>query len=344
MESQKNDTATEKQLNPNPRNIMVIPSFCPNTLVINPCILLMAKRCAGKSFMIKHLLHQMYNNKQIDECCVFTHSSASEFYTFTSQVYHEFDISIVEKILAHQREQIKNKIHKNVMIVLDDCVHRSSHSEMFKNNIFLELLFNTRHYNIGIIWAMQIPSGLQPELRQIFDYVFLMAEDNISNQKRMYNHYGGMCPTFNVFEQIFTQLTNNYGSMVIIQRENRIDPYNKLRMFRAHDIKNKCIIPGVDFTPINLINATDTTRTTNVTDTNIRIIDDCDDSDDYGSTKSIVSTIFPENKNVDLFANIIQCNTIIVDFIGRNNASGGLTILFNKIIQCNNMIITQLEK
>ena len=77
----------------------------------------------------------------------------------------------------------------------------------------MELLFNGRHYQLMYMLTMQFPLGITPELRCNFDYIFLLADDNTSNIKRMYEHYAGMFPDFNSFKQVFTQLTKNMSKV-----------------------------------------------------------------------------------------------------------------------------------
>ena len=65
---------------------------------------------------------------------------------------------------------------------------------------------------------MQYSMGIPPEMRSNFDYIFLLAEDFISNRKRLYEHYAGMFPNFDIFQQVFTEVTENFGCMVINNR------------------------------------------------------------------------------------------------------------------------------
>ena len=78
-----------------------------------------------------------------------------------------------------------------------------------------ELFFNGRHHHISFILTMQFALGIPPEMRSNFDYIFLLAEDFISNRKRLYDHYAGMFPTFEMFCQVMDQCTENYECLVI---------------------------------------------------------------------------------------------------------------------------------
>ena len=90
---------------------------------------------------------------------------------------------------------------------------------------------------------MQFPLGITPDMRTQFDYIFLLAEDFYSNLKRIYDHYAGMFPTFESFRQIFTQLTDDYGCMVIVNttRDNDHDKnknnfLNKIYWYKAEKV------------------------------------------------------------------------------------------------------------
>ena len=98
-----------------------------------------------------------------------------------------------------------------------------------------ELLFNGRHYHITYILTMQQPLGIQPELRNNFDYIFLLADDFTSNIKRMFDHYAGMFPDFNSFKQTYTQLTENNGAMVVVNRGARANFTEKVFWYRAKE-------------------------------------------------------------------------------------------------------------
>ncbi len=84
---------------------------------------------------------------------------------------------------------------------------------------------------------MQFPLGITPELRCNFDYIFLLAEDFQSNQKRLYDHYAGMFPSFYSFRQVFIDLTDDYGCMVIINRGSRKNFLDKVFWYKSNNDK-----------------------------------------------------------------------------------------------------------
>jgi hypothetical protein len=127
---------------------------------------------------------------------------------------------------------------------MDDCLGQKG--SWVRDKPIQELLYNGRHYKIMYILTMQFPLGITPELRSNFDYIFLLAEDYISNQKRIYDHYAGMFPSFDSFRQVFMQLTQDYGSMVIVNRGVKNSLFDKIFYYKApnlseiNDIKIGC--------------------------------------------------------------------------------------------------------
>jgi hypothetical protein len=88
---------------------------------------------------------------------------------------------------------------------------------------------------------MQYPLGITPNMRSNFDYVFILADDYISNMKRIYEHYAGMFPDFNSFRQVFKQLTDDYGAMVIKNRGVKRNIFEKIGWYKAPNLNKKKI-------------------------------------------------------------------------------------------------------
>src|SRR5690606_27273525 len=60
--------------------------------------------------------------------------------------------------------------------------------------------------------------------------------DTVSNQKRIYDHYAGIFPNFNSFQQVFKDLTSNYGSMVLVKRGAGGDITDKMFFYKANNV------------------------------------------------------------------------------------------------------------
>ena len=63
---------------------------------------------------------------------------------------------------------------------------------------------NGRHWGVMFILIMQWMLGVPPNLRCNIDWVFILRENIHQNRKRLYEHYAGMFPTFEMFCQQWT--------------------------------------------------------------------------------------------------------------------------------------------
>ncbi len=124
----------------------------------------------------------------------------------------------------------KKKTSIKQSVVLDDCL--AFKGTWAKEPLLSELLFNARHRHISYILSVQYSLGLSPEIRNNFDYVFLFAEDNLSDKKRIFEHYAGFFSDFNSFHIVFNQLTQNFGCMVIKNRNVNSNIFDKISYYK----------------------------------------------------------------------------------------------------------------
>ena len=114
----------------------------------------------------------------------------------------------------------------------------SSKHLWLKDPNVLSVFNEGRHYQLTFILSMQYSLGIQPELRSNFDYVFLLGEDFINNRKKLYEHYAGMFPSRELFDQVFLQVTDDYGVMVINNRLRSNDIRKKVFWYKAKKKEN----------------------------------------------------------------------------------------------------------
>lgn len=197
----------------------------------NPSIALIAKRGSGKTWVIGNILKQLLKtDKETDVLIIAPTEKFNKFYSTyfpQSRIVHAYSSELVSNFLTERVNNLKSK----GIIVLDDCLQ--SKCNWMNDPAILELFYNGRHYNTSMILSMQFPLGIRPELRCNFDYAFLLAEDFMSNQKRLYDHYGGMFPTFGSFRESFTSITQDYKCMVIENRGSGLQITDKVKSFKA---------------------------------------------------------------------------------------------------------------
>ena len=182
------------------------------------------KRETGKSFLVKDLL---YHHKDVPIGTVISGTEAANtFYgnIVPSLFIHDaYTPEIVANTLKRQKMVIKkiNKDKENygstnidprAFLILDDCLYDQT---WIRDQNIRSLFMNGRHYKILFIITMQYALGVPPSLRTNIDYVFILRENYVSNRKRLYEHYAGMFPTFEIFCQVMDQCTENFNCLVI---------------------------------------------------------------------------------------------------------------------------------
>jgi hypothetical protein len=222
-----------------------IKKFNINEMVDHCTIAMIAKRATGKSFLTREI---MYQKRNIASAIAISrteklNSFYSEFIP-DSYIYSEYDTNILTRVYERQaqmNEDNKNRVKQGkkpkndaLMLIMDDCM--SSKGTWLKDPNILELFFNGRHHHVSFILTMQYSVGIPPEMRSNFDYIFLLAEDTINNRKRLYEHYAGMFPSFDIFQQVFTDITENYGMMVINNRVHSKNITDKVFWYKAKTV------------------------------------------------------------------------------------------------------------
>ena len=97
-------------------------------------------------------------------------------------------------------------------LILDDCLYDNT---LARDKYMRSVFMNGRHYKLLFLLTMQYALGIPPNLRTNIDFVFILRENYVSNRKRLYEHYAGMFPTFEMFCQVMDQCTENYECLVI---------------------------------------------------------------------------------------------------------------------------------
>jgi hypothetical protein len=222
-----------------------IKKFNISDMVDHCTIAMIAKRASGKSYLTREIL---YHKRDIPTAIAISkteklNSFYGEFIP-DSFIYYDYESDILSNIYNRQsiinednKKRVKNKQKEKddrIMIIMDDCM--SSKGSWLKDPNILELFFNGRHHHLSFILTMQFSLGIPPELRSNFDYIFLLAEDFISNRKRLYEHYAGMFPSFDIFQQVFNEITENYGVMVINNRIHSKNITDKVFWYKAKPV------------------------------------------------------------------------------------------------------------
>lgn len=198
-------------------------------------VTIIGRRGQGKSFLVKDLL---YYKRDVPICTVISASeSSNRFYGDIMPslfIHNEYSPEIVANLVKRQKlvtnkmkTQLatygKSNIDPYASFILDDLMYDAP--TWIKDVNIKDIFMNGRHFNMMFLLTMQFSLGIPPAFRTNIDYVFILRENYISNRKRLFEHYAGMFPTFEIFCQVMNQCTENYECLVIdnTSLSNRIE-------------------------------------------------------------------------------------------------------------------------
>jgi len=171
----------------------------------NPWFIIIGTISTGKTHIIREL--HKYNKKQTFASVVISpHEKTYKFYNNfieTNYIYEEFyNSSILDRIFERQKLLINNNNYKTEVIF--DCCFSSRCNWL--NNDDIKYLFNNKNnHKLTVVMSFRIPHRFPNEIRNKFDYVFILNECFISTKKILYELYGSQI--FNTYEE-FNKIMN----------------------------------------------------------------------------------------------------------------------------------------
>jgi len=219
-----------------------LKKFNPQEMKQDAVCVFIGKRRSGKSFCLKDIL-----SYHTGICCGIiispTEVSSNFFQKFIPNIliYDEYKPEIIKRFLDRQIKVTKQKadeirkygrsdIDPRAFIILDDCLYDKSWQN--DKNI-RSILMNGRHYSILTIITSQLPLGINPALRSQIDYVFIFKNNIIKEREKIYNHYAGICNSFEVFNKIMDSTTENFEVMVIDNTSQNNSITDQIKWYKA---------------------------------------------------------------------------------------------------------------
>jgi hypothetical protein len=227
---------------------LTLKKFKIKSILPDATILLLGRRRSGKSWLVRDMF---YHHRQIPSGVVFSGTEeASPFFSDfipDSFIHSEYDPDLMESIMIRQKKKIRAATKpgqpgsgklpsNNLFIVLDDMLHDAQNWK--KEKTIKSIFFNGRHFNFLFILTMQYPLGITPELRSNIDYVFVFNEPSVKNRKKIYDDYAGMIPSFDYFQNILDDCTQNHECLVIKTSSNSNDLKDQVFWYKAEEHAN----------------------------------------------------------------------------------------------------------
>lgn len=225
-----------------------LKKFDPSKIASDSVVVFIGKRNTGKSYCMKDVLNY-HRDIPVGVVISPTERANGYFEKFIPKmlIYDECEEQTIKKFLDRQinitterKKELKkagsSRIDPRAFLILDDCLY----DKRWINNINIRSIFmNGRHYKIFFLITMQYALGLPPVLRNNIDYIFIFRNNIIKEKQKIYDCYAGMFPTFEAFNQVMNQTTENYECMVIDNKiqSNKIE--DQVFWYKATDTNFK---------------------------------------------------------------------------------------------------------
>lgn len=213
-------------------------------------VVMIGMRNTGKSFLVRDLL---FHHQSIPVGMVISGTEgANEFYSklFPQVFIHEeYTAELIEKFVKRQQMITKRKnkeerlysnsrIDPRALIVMDDCLY----DKAWTNDKNIRACFlNGRHFNAFFVFTSQYALAAPPMLRNNIDFVFVLREPRVTARKKLHENFAGFVPTFDIWNQVMNQCTENYECLVIdnTTKSNKIT--DQLFWYKAEDHPDFCL-------------------------------------------------------------------------------------------------------
>ena len=201
---------------------LTIHKFNIQDMDIDSKVAIIGKPGTGKSVLIKDLLYQ--HRKRFSSGMILSGTEGSnKFYRGIFQdtfIYHEYNQDAMDRLKVRQQQLVrdngKGDPRNFTAVVCDDCMDDKN---WIKHKTTKWLFKNGRWFDIFFLLAMQYMLDIPPDLRTCIDYIFILQEPMVKNRKKLYENFGGVIPTFNMFNDMMDNLTADYCCMVIKNRK-----------------------------------------------------------------------------------------------------------------------------
>ena len=181
-----------------------------------PTIVFIGKRGTGKSTLVADILYYMRRIKA--GVAISATEDGNAFYSkFIPEIliHSEYKPEIIQQVITRQKKVINSDTKTpdgDVFVLLDDCMYDK---RMIRDVNIRGIFMNGRHWRISFMLTMQYCMDLPPDLRSNIDYVFILRENIIQNQEKIYKNFFGIFPHFSVFQDVLNSCTEGYDCLVL---------------------------------------------------------------------------------------------------------------------------------
>mgnify|MGYP005623311987 FL=1 len=177
-------------------------------------IVVVGKPGTGKSTLIKGLL---YAKKHIFPVGVAMSGSEDTNHAFaqimpSTFVYNEYNEDKIKDFIKRQKMAKEYLPNPWAFIILDDC---TDDPRVFNKPLQNAMYKKGRHWSYMYILSLQYAMDIKPQIRTNIDGIFILREPIESNREKLYRNYASIIPTYQLFQQMMDELTEDFHAIYI---------------------------------------------------------------------------------------------------------------------------------
>ena len=199
--------------------------FNPQLIPKNAVVMCIGKRGTGKSTLSADILYHLRKKFDAGICFSATEESNNFWgkHICDTAIHSEFNADIYKNFIDEQR-RINSKLQEPItsFALFEDCMY----SKIMRSNKEVRgTFFNGRHWSIFLLVTMQYVLDLPPELRANTDFVFILRNNQLADREKLYKHFAGFIPSFQIFNKIMNNCTTGFECLVVnnMSRSNKIE-------------------------------------------------------------------------------------------------------------------------
>ena len=199
-----------------------------NLDLLDKNLIFVAKRCSGKSHLIKYLVQSYHDKfKQIFVICP-TERINHHYMELTTEehIYDEWEEEWAENLIKVMTKQNANKSKDEMercLVILDDI---SLDADFHHSKALKKLIGRSRHFGLTLISTAQSLTLLSPLQRQNADYVFVGQCS--SGSLAILDAEFRTKLSRNEFIDLYNKTTLNYQFLVINQNSSKTSDLNEI--------------------------------------------------------------------------------------------------------------------
>ncbi len=169
----------------------------------------------GKTFLVRDLLK---HNQSIPHGTIISGLLEPIYKNITppADIYDTYTPELVGEIVKHQKN--RNDADPRTFLVLDDCIYDN---EWTKDTAIRNLYMHSCTLNTMFIVTMRYVMWIPPTLRASIDYVFILRERLLPNQRRLYEQFVATITDFDTFLEILNDICDREFECLVIDNTGR---------------------------------------------------------------------------------------------------------------------------